>query len=480
MVFMSLDKVIQQVQRHAQVLATEWQETQVKVSSHPFPCQGESVSPNLFLSWDQIDHLFFYPVDMVFLSVAYQKIFGRVLDEEGKRFYGEHLAQGMPRVFVILHLLAAQEALTFTGLPRIRFFKPLWLIDKVFNRLNVRLLRRAYWKLIRLWEMQQIKKLSVMSAWYDQVQTMLLKHLDIYLSEQNIALTQQIATSQAMVMGVMNTQHLLHHKLNYHQAIYQQVIDDLAHPKAVSIVQDTAQQHQQDVLDAYYVAFEDANRGTREEVLCKHQPYLSLIDKHRKQFQQLWSLPILDVGCGRGEWLQLLKEHQMEAVGIDMNPVMITTCQQQGLRVHHSDAVTWLKQQQDNSVALITGFHIIEHLPFEVLFNLFAEAYRVLAPSGMIIFETPNPENILVGSHTFYHDFTHRNPITPTAIQFLAQYHNFGDIDILRLHPYPSEAKVAGHDALTERVNGHLTGPQDFAILAVKPNLVTEEGLCES
>jgi hypothetical protein len=92
----------------------------------------------------------------------------------------------------------------------------------------------------------------------------------------------------------------------------------------------------------------------------------------------------------------------------------------------------------------------------------------VLAEGGAVLFETPNPENVLVGSHTFYHDFTHRNPITPTAISFLLKNQGFDDIDIIRSSPYPEEAKVPGNDPLTERVNGHLCGPQDFAVTGRK------------
>jgi O-antigen chain-terminating methyltransferase len=89
----------------------------------------------------------------------------------------------------------------------------------------------------------------------------------------------------------------------------------------------------------------------------------------------------------------------------------------------------------------------------------------------LIIFETPNPENLLVATHTFYHDPTHKNPITPTGIEFLARYTGFSSTEIMRLHPYPQEAKIKGMDPLTERVNGHFCGPQDFAIVGRKPGL---------
>ena len=157
------------------------------------------------------------------------------------------------------------------------------------------------------------------------------------------------------------------------------------------------------------------------------------------------------------------------ARGVDTNAVMVALCRERGHSVEQGDALGLLQSLPDDSLGAVSGFHIIEHLPFEVFFALMRECRRVLQPEGFILFETPNPENLLVGSHTFYHDFTHRNPVTPTALQFLAQYHGFAELQIIRSSPYPDSAKVPGDDPLTRRVNGHLCGPQDFALLARKP-----------
>jgi O-antigen chain-terminating methyltransferase len=218
-------------------------------------------------------------------------------------------------------------------------------------------------------------------------------------------------------------------------------------------------------LDAYYVAFEDANRGSHQAFIDKLSVYVGVFEK----LQQPGRGPLLDIGCGRGELLDHLKGLGITARGVDTNPVMIALCRERGHDVEQGDALTVLRSLPDESLAAVSGFHIIEHLPFEVLFALVRECRRVLQPNGFILFETPNPENVLVGSHTFYHDFTHRNPVTPTAIQFLAQYHGFADLQIIRSSPYPHSAKVPGDDALTQRVNGHFCGPQDFALLASKP-----------
>ena len=223
----------------------------------------------------------------------------------------------------------------------------------------------------------------------------------------------------------------------------------------------------QETIDAYYLAFEDANRGTRESVLAKLAIYDNWLATNVPHADGV-THQIVDIGCGRGEWISYVRQKGRDATGIDVNPVMIEACRAQGFDARNTDALKYLRSLPTGSVAAVTGFHIIEHLPFDYLFALVQESYRVLVEGGSVLFETPNPENVLVGSHTFYHDFTHRNPITPSAITFLLKYHHFEEIDIIRSSPYPEEAKVPGNDPLTERVNGHLCGPQDFAVLGRK------------
>jgi O-antigen chain-terminating methyltransferase len=222
-------------------------------------------------------------------------------------------------------------------------------------------------------------------------------------------------------------------------------------------------------IDAFYLAFENACRGDEEDIAAQlRTDYLETVNE---ALARTGGGEVLDLGCGRGEWLRIVTAEWPEtrAEGIDLSPVMAEYCRAQGLAVETQDAVSALVSREAASLAVVTCFHIIEHLPFPVLYQLFEEVARVLKPGGVCIFETPNPENVLVGSHTFYHDATHTNPLTPTAMAFLAEYHGFHPIEIRRLHPYPDSARVPGADPLTERVNGHLCGPQDYAIVADKP-----------
>lgn len=128
-----------------------------------------------------------------------------------------------------------------------------------------------------------------------------------------------------------------------------------------------------------------------------------------------------------------------------------------------------MKECDNDSFAIISAFHIVEHLPFEVLMQLIAQMYRVLRPEGMIILETPNPENILVGSCSFYTDPTHRNPIPPSSLEFLVKYHNFSSTTIHRLHPlFPSplrEEKLSREIALLEE---SVCKAQDYSVIGYK------------
>ena len=174
----------------------------------------------------------------------------------------------------------------------------------------------------------------------------------------------------------------------------------------------------QHFLDAFYVAFEDKFRGSREDIFNSLKVYLPLIKEAKIGTPES---PIVDVGCGRGEWLELLRESGYTARGIDINRVMLEQCRSRELEVIEADVIAYLRALPDDTLGAVTGFHIIEHLPFETLVQLFDEAVRVLKPGGLVLFETPNTRNILVGSGDFYRDPTHKNPIHPDTISFLAE-----------------------------------------------------------
>jgi O-antigen chain-terminating methyltransferase len=217
------------------------------------------------------------------------------------------------------------------------------------------------------------------------------------------------------------------------------------------------------LFDAMYVAFEDQFRGTREAIRERVRVYLPYIAKVR---DVTGDALLLDIGCGRGEWLELLKENGYEANGIDVNRVMIQQCRQRDLPVIEADAVRYLKKQESDSFCAITGFHIVEHMPYRTLIQFFDEALRTLKPGGVAIFETPNPENLFVGACDFYYDPTHRKPLPPASLKFIAEQRGFVNVEILRLHKVkePHYLCQESIDEVLHRVNME----QDYSIIGYK------------
>ena len=218
-------------------------------------------------------------------------------------------------------------------------------------------------------------------------------------------------------------------------------------------------------LDALYVSFEDQFRGSREDIKERLRVYLPTLKQAQLGTDEM---PVLDVGCGRGEWLELLKEQSLRAQGIDVNRILVEECQRQGLEVIERDVIVYLRTLPDASLGAVTGFHIIEHLPFEVLVKLMDETVRVLKPGGVAIFETPNPENVLVGSYTFYLDPTHRNPLPSAVVKFMAEARGLCRVEVMPLHALEAYRMEEAGLEITKRFNEYFYGPQDYAIIGWK------------
>lgn len=218
-------------------------------------------------------------------------------------------------------------------------------------------------------------------------------------------------------------------------------------------------------FDALYAAFQDRFRGSREDIKTRLRAHLPRV---RAAGVGTEAMPIVDLGCGRGEWLELLRDEGLKARGADLNRVSIAGCREIGLEIVEEDALSFLRSIPDVAVGAVTGFHIIEHLPFDVLLGLLDETYRVLKPGGLAIFETPNPHNVIVGSCSFYLDPTHRNPLPAGLMQFMMEIRGFSEVEIVGLHPYPEKFRVSGSD-LADRFNAYFHGPQDYAVVGHRP-----------
>ena len=218
------------------------------------------------------------------------------------------------------------------------------------------------------------------------------------------------------------------------------------------------------LLDSLYVSMLDQFRGTREEIKDRLRVHLPLLENTKAGKEKR---PILDLGCGRGEWLELLQEKGLLARGVDISSILVEQCREKGLEVIESEMVTFLQKIPEASLGGVTGFHIIEHLPFELLIKLLDETVRVLKPGGIAIFETPNPHNILVGSCNFYLDPAHKKPLPSSMMKFIAEARGLCRVEIMNLHPFPESCRLSGSD-LAERMNEYFYGPQDYALIGWK------------
>lgn len=185
----------------------------------------------------------------------------------------------------------------------------------------------------------------------------------------------------------------------------------------------------------FYRAFEDRYRGSRELIKERLKVYLAFVSPLCSLYSECMAL---DLGCGRGEWLELLQENGFQVQGVDLDDGMLDACQALDLPVEHCDALVKLKALPDDSLAVISGFHVAEHIPFSTLQEWVTEALRVLKPAGLLILETPNAENLVVGTNNFYLDPTHERPIPHLLLSFLTEHTGFTRSKLLRLQEAPN------------------------------------------
>ena len=211
-----------------------------------------------------------------------------------------------------------------------------------------------------------------------------------------------------------------------------------------------------------YVAFENAFRGAWKvkERMQWYMPHIRALYHHKEP------RPVLDLGCGRGEFLQELQRNNIPCVGIDLNPAMVDASRAQGLNVSLAEAVSHLRDREPGSLAAVSSFHMIEHIPFDQVLHLIEAAKRALMPGGLLILETPNPENLVVGGCTFWYDPTHIRPLPPAMMAFYVQQAGFDPVRTARFFLRTDEPDVATIDV---PVWPSVDGPLDYSIMATKP-----------
>jgi SAM-dependent methyltransferase len=228
-----------------------------------------------------------------------------------------------------------------------------------------------------------------------------------------------------------------------------------------------------DLLELYE-RFEASFRPAGDDLTARFEHYLADLS-HLSDDR----LPVLDIGTGRGDFLTVLTNAKIPCRGIDLNPEAVLAAQQSGLSVERADAFEYLHSLPNESLGAVTAFHVVEHVPPAQLIQLIDQIVRVLAPGGVLILETPNPTNLVVGASSFYHDPTHERPVTPDYLAFLVQDRGLVNAETRFLHPLPEfdqiaplEAELGGRSLqlLLDDVRWALKGPQDYAIVARRPS----------
>ena len=221
--------------------------------------------------------------------------------------------------------------------------------------------------------------------------------------------------------------------------------------------------------DLMYVGLEELMRGPRQTIISRLTGYLDEITAQTSRGS------VLDVGSGRGEWLTMLKEAGAEAYGVELEMAYVSGARERGLDVRHEDLLAHLRSLKDASLRAITAFHVVEHLPTELLLEFLNESLRVLEPNGLLILETPNPENLVVAACTFYLDPTHLHPLPPLLLEFFVRSRGFGETRVEFKNPaiaaqitMPSSANPWYQEVapIVNTLNERFFGSQDYAVIA--------------
>ncbi len=212
-------------------------------------------------------------------------------------------------------------------------------------------------------------------------------------------------------------------------------------------------------------------RGSRADIRDRQRPYVA-------DFSD--AAPVLDVGCGRGEFLSLLREAGIEATGVDQDADMVEICRSEGLAVEQDDALAYLERLQDGSLGGVFAAQVVEHLPPAPLVRLLELVCAKLRPGGVLVAETMNPLS-LVALKNYFADLTHAQPLVPETLAMLARQAGFRSTELRFLNAPPDEERLRpvalpadpsfddarlALDANVARLNEIVFGPQDYALVA--------------
>ncbi len=227
---------------------------------------------------------------------------------------------------------------------------------------------------------------------------------------------------------------------------------------------------EQAAADSVYTAFENRFRGSREEIRARQAEYAALFAGRA---------PVVDLGCGRGEFLELLRSEGVEARGVEGNANVVCECRDKGLDVICGDVVEFLRRQATASLGGVFAAQVVEHLPPPALEALLADAHRALREGGLLVLETVNAASAFAFHEVYIRDLTHERPLHPETLRFMAASAGFVEVRVDLRSPVPADVRLAllPSGALpppatkvlnenVERLNALLFAPVDYALVA--------------
>lgn len=225
-----------------------------------------------------------------------------------------------------------------------------------------------------------------------------------------------------------------------------------------------------------YVAFEDQFRGEQAEIRRRVEDYVPLF---------LGASDIVDVGCGRGELLDALRERGVSARGVDVSPAMVELCRGRGFDVELGDALEYVRRQPDGSVGGLVAIQVVEHFAPAYLTRFLEACYHAMRPGSRLVLETINPACWMAFFETYIRDLTHQQPLHPETLRHLVQASGFSSVDVQyrapvsaadRLARVPRTAPLSGEiaalaaaiDDHADKLNARLFSSMDYVVIATR------------
>lgn len=224
----------------------------------------------------------------------------------------------------------------------------------------------------------------------------------------------------------------------------------------------------QPLEDWRYAGFENRYRGSEQEIKKQQASYVSYFKKGGK---------VLDLGCGRGEFIEILEENGIEAEGIDINGQMIEICRDKGLNCQKADILKKLAEYEDGTLGGIFSSQVIEHLSPSYLRRMIELAYFKLSPASHIVLETINSASVFSLVQIYFLDLSHQKPVHPQTLKFLLESTGFEKVEIKYSFPLEKEKlqDLPGSDEFTsilnqniDNLNKLLYAPPNYAAIGLK------------